>query len=87
MRHGAVVSNAEVGGALRSGTVALVAETSKAVTFTSAMPDANYQVALTHDGAISAVGLSAQSKTVDGFTILATLALSGSVGYIAVSNT
>lgn len=87
MRHGAIGSNAEVGAALRAGTVSLVAETSKAVTFSSAMPDANYQVALTHDGAVSAIGLSAQSKTAAGFTLLASLALTGSVGYVAVSNT
>ncbi len=69
--------------AIRRGTVAMTALTTKAVTFTTAMPSADYQVVLSPVAPLS-VTLSVSNKTASGFTINAISLISGSVDYVAV---
>lgn len=61
-----------------NGTLTFAAETSKAVTFATPLANANYRVQLDSS---AFVGLRVTGKTVAGFTVEATAAFTGTVGY------
>jgi hypothetical protein len=61
-------------------------DTSKAVTFSSPMPTANYRVALESSQQMSA-SLWVTNKTASGFTVNVSAAMSATLGYTAVADT
>jgi len=84
MIHGAIPANTDSGGAcIRAGTVSVqVTDLTKAVTFSTPMPNTSYLVVLAPNGLIGA--FSATNLTVNGFTLNLPGVL-GVVGYVAIS--
>jgi hypothetical protein len=69
--------------ATRAGSVAIATlDVSKTVTFSSAMPSANYQVMLSPNGLAGAFVVS--SKATSGFTLTISGAATGTLGYAVV---
>jgi hypothetical protein len=70
-------------GGIRAGHVSVTSLlTSVAVSFSSALPDANYEILLFMSGV--AVSFSISSKVTTGFTIGFSVGLSGDITYLAV---
>lgn len=69
---------------IRTGSVAVTAlETTKAVTFSSAMPTASYTVFFERGGAVASV-LNPSSKTTAGFTMNVSVGLVETINYVAI---
>ena len=72
--------------AVRSGTVAvLITDLTKAVSFGTAMPTANYRVFLQVEGNLAVV-LWATAKTTAGFTVNLSLGVAGSISWVTVDD-
>ncbi len=72
--------------AQRSGTVSLlITDATKAVTFATAMPSANYRVFLSVESNL-AVALWPTSKLTSGFTLNVSVGVVGSVAWLAVED-
>jgi hypothetical protein len=86
MKHGAINTASDVAGSnIRVGSVAVtVLLTSVNVTFSAAMPDANYEVFLEMSGVAVAFTISAKATT--GFTVSFGAGLNGTLSYMAVSD-
>jgi hypothetical protein len=71
---------------MRAGSVSLgVLNLSKDITFSSAMPNANYHVFFQPAGNLPVV-MWATNKTDDGFTLNVSTGISGSVSYCAIED-
>lgn len=86
MKHGAVNSNSDVvGTSVRVGSVSLtILELTKAITFSSALPDTNYKLFLQQDGNFG-VSVWATNIATTGFTINVSAGVVGSVSYAAIA--
>jgi hypothetical protein len=84
MIHGAIPANTDSGGVcIRSGTVSVqVTDLTKAVTFSTPMPNASYVVILAPNGLLGS--FTASALTANGFT-LNLPGVTGIVGYVAIS--
>ena len=72
--------------AQRSGTVAVTAlELTKAVTFATAMPSANYRVFLQPEANLAAT-LWATAKTTTGFQLNLSVGVAGSLSWLVVED-
>lgn len=77
---------ASAGKQTRSGSVAVaLVDSTKEVTFSEAMPSANYTV-LFERGGVTATVLTVSSKTVSGFTINLSVAVNETVKWLAVED-
>lgn len=85
MLHGAISSAADVHGkAIRVGTVTVTAlDLTKAVTFSSAMPNSSYEVFFSPKANL-AVTLYPSSHATSGFTLNLSIGVVGTISYIAV---
>ena len=73
---------------MRCGSVSFSNALTKDVTFTSPMPDTNYQIICFAQSTLAvAITLFPSNKTVSGFTINALALLTATIGYLAVANT
>lgn len=80
------VSGPSVAHETRAGSVTLTAlDLTKAVTFPTSMPNANYRVAIERGGNAASV-LWVTSKATTGFTLNASVGVTETVGYIAVAD-
>lgn len=71
---------------IRSGMVSVTSlDLTKAVTFSVAMPSANYRIAFERGGNVATV-MSPSDKTTAGFTLNASVGVTETVGYIAVED-
>ena len=66
--------------------VVLITDATKGVTFSSAMPSANYRVMLQPEGNLNTV-MWPTAKGTGGFTINISVGIAGTIAYIAVEDT
>lgn len=72
--------------ALRSGSIAvIVTDLTKAVTFSTPLPNANYQVFIQTQTNVSVVAY-ASALTITGFTLNLSLGVNATFSYLAVGN-
>lgn len=84
---GTIVSTTDVPGkAVRSGTVALIiTDLTKLVSFSSALPSANYRVFLAPEGNLGSVAWPS-AKSTTGFTINLSAGVVGNYAYLAIED-
>jgi hypothetical protein len=84
---GSILSSTDVSTkGIRSGTISLIiTDLTKAVTFSTAMPSANYRVFLSVEGNLAAV-LWPSAKLTTGFTLNLSVGVVGSVAYLCVED-
>ena len=84
---GSLLSTSDISAkAIRTGTVSVTAlETSKAISFGSNMPSANYRVFLQTEGNLATV-LWPTSKATTGFTLNLSVGVAGSIAWLALED-
>lgn len=84
---GTLLSTAEISAkAIRTGAVTVTAlETTKAVTFGTEMPSANYRVFFNVEGNLATV-LWPTAKATTGFTLNLSVGVAGSISWMAVED-
>jgi hypothetical protein len=85
MRQGAINSNSDMyNGAVRAGSISVaLLELTKAVTFSSAMPNTNYVIFLQPQSNLG-VAIWPTNKTVNGFTLNIAASVSGTISWVAI---